>query len=97
MHDTRFAACVAGIAHEPKFGFRPGFVNIPCGAYRCADVVATLNEHRGNVFDYVQVPDDLVIGIKESAIDEIVAFDTGEGHRERIGIDVAVPFWIGPQ
>lgn len=96
VHDTRLAARMTGITNQPEVRFRPGSVNIPGGPCWSAHVVSTLNQHGRNMSDLAQVPDDLVVVIKEAAIDKIMAFDTGEGRGKLIGIDIGMPVWIGP-
>ena len=68
-------------------------MQIPGRAHRADHVVAALHDHRRNTLETVGVGQQLIVAIEESAIDEVVAFDAGEGQRKQIccrGLDMAL-------
>ena len=97
MHDSRFQARVACITNQSEIGLGPFFVNVPGGAHGCAYVVTALNHYAGDVFDLVHVPNDLIIRIKETTVDEKVALYARKRQGVLIGIKVDVPIGIRPQ
>src|ERR1700753_2113668 len=87
---------VTGIPHEPELRLRPGAMQIPSAGRRTDDVVSALNYRRRNIADARHIIDQLAFAAQDTAIDEIMAFDPGDGQREMIlapfldVVDVAV-------
>lgn len=67
---------VPRILDDLEVSFRPHLLQLPGIDKRCADIIAAMDDHAGNVSDPVDVAQKLVIGIEETAILEIVAFNT---------------------
>jgi hypothetical protein len=74
-----------------------GFVEL-VGAFGGADyVVAALDYHCGDVLDAGHVLEELVVFLEEAAIDEVVAFDSGEGFGEGLVAGALDELRVGDQ
>src|SRR5690606_11367130 len=61
---------------------RPRLVQVPRVLQRADHVVAAVHDHAGDVGDAVRVAQQLVLDLEESAVDEVVVLDPGEGQGE---------------
>ena len=59
-------------------------MQVPGGDGGCADVVAALDDHARNLLQLVGVTQQLVVGVEETGIDEIMVLDAREGEREML-------------
>ena len=71
---------VAGIRHDVKLGLGPGLGQGPGRRQRRHHIIAAVNDDTRNVLQlFCALFQQPVVAGKETAIDEIVAFDPGEG------------------
>ena len=63
---------MARIFDDHEFRFRPRAIQIPGGASRAHDVVATLDDYRRNVPDPIHAAEQLVFGLEEPAVGFVV-------------------------
>ncbi len=82
--DSRFRGRMARIGNDLEGGFRPGPVQGPGSFHGGHHVVAALNDHAGNVSEPGSVSQQLVIPVKETLVDEVVALDAGKGQGKGI-------------
>src|ERR1700722_19060191 len=76
--DRRLEGGVAGVRRDAQVSFRPGAMQVPGAAHWAHDIVATLNYHRRDMANRFDVAQQLAVAVHESAIDEVVRFDSGE-------------------
>ena len=95
--DSRFRGRMARIGDDFEGGFRPGPMQGPGGFHGCHHIVAALNDHAGNGPELGSVSQQLVVPVKEAPVDEVVAFDAGEGQGKGIPAEFADELGIGAQ
>ncbi|MCY1464166.1 hypothetical protein D9M71_821590 [compost metagenome] len=69
---------MASVTDDLQFAVRPSLVQLPGVIQRANHVIATMDDHAGQMSDFVHVANQL-IGFKEGIVGEVVAFDTSDG------------------
>jgi len=80
--DASLGSTMPGITNNTEVGFWPRAVQVPGAAHGAGHVVAALHNHRGDVADTVEVPQELAFVLEEAAVEEVMALDAR--HRERV-------------
>jgi len=88
---------VAAIGSHNQLGFGPGAVEGPGAFHGTDDVVAALHDHAGDLTDARGVAQELVVGFKETFVDEAVRFGAGEGEGELVLFVVAGEIGVGEE
>ena len=73
--DTGLGRGVAGVRDDIQRCFGPGAVQIPGVHDRTNDVVATVNDYRWNVSNTIDVVEQVVVGLEETVIDEVMTLN----------------------
>jgi hypothetical protein len=81
MHDAGLGHGVASVGDDAQARFRPRAGKVVGGLDRRHHVVAAMHDHAGNRAQTVRILDQLIVGVEEAAIDEIVALDARKGER----------------
>ena len=67
---------------DHQLRLRPGLVQVPRIGDRADHVVAPVHDHAGDVGDAVGIAQQLVVGIEEPLVDEVMVLDARESQRE---------------
>ena len=78
-----------------KLRLGPGLVQVPGGHRRGHHVIAALDDDAGDGLQPVGVGQQLAVLLEEAAVDEVVAFDAGEGEGEVFLAEIADPLLSG--
>ncbi len=57
----------------------------------------SMHDYAGDVAQAVGIAQELIVAVEKATIGNVVAFDPGEGEREVIRRDVALPVDVGKQ
>ena len=81
LEDAGLAECMASHRCDPEFRFRPGLMQLVRGDCGSGDVIATLNDDRGNSGQPIDVGDQLTFS-EPAAVEEVVVLDAREGQAQ---------------
>ena len=70
---------VTSIDHKLKLSLGPDLVQIPGRGSRADNVITTLDNGGRNMTDLVHVLQDVSIGLEETLVEEVMAFNAGKG------------------
>ena len=79
MHDAGFGHGVSGSATMRKSASGQARARSTGGLRRRHHIVAAMHDHAGNVPEAVRGADQLIVGVEEAAVHEVMAFDAREG------------------
>jgi len=97
VHDAGLGHGVTGIGDDAQGRFRPSAGEIVGDLDRRHHVVTAMHDHAGDVPQPMRVGNQLIVGMEEAAIDEVVALDAGEGQRVVVFGEAAYPLGVGKQ
>src|SRR5690606_40764167 len=80
---------MAGIRYDAQIGSWPGLLQVPSILERCHYIVAAVHDPSRDAGKPVRVRDELAVAREKTAVDEVVAFDAGEGDRIIVGAEIA--------
>jgi hypothetical protein len=83
------------ISYYDQLGFGPSSMQIPGGFHWANDIVSALYDHRWNVTNSIDIPQELIIHLKKSAIDKVVAFNPSKGLGKMIFAKASGPEGVG--
>src|SRR5215470_5134661 len=69
------------IAYDNKLSFRPGAMELPRAHQRADYVVPPLNDHGRNVANLVNVFEQVIVGLEERIVYEVMRFDARKRKR----------------
>src|ERR1051325_2728834 len=82
VDDAGFSDRVAGIGNDVELRLRPGAMQIPGAADWTNNIISSLNNYSGNVPDRINVFNQIVIAVKESAVGEVMTLNACKGKGE---------------
>src|SRR5215510_14747546 len=72
---------MARVRDDDKLRLRPGAMELPRAHHRADYVVPPLNDHGGNVAYLVDTFEQVIVGLEECVVREIMHFNAGERKR----------------
>src|SRR5271169_1870210 len=81
---ARLECRMAGIRHDAQVRFGPRAVQVPGAGRGAYDIVAPLNDGRGNMPNPRHIVDQLALAAQETAIHEVMALDSRNRQRKLI-------------
>ncbi len=88
MERSRFERRVPCVRDDGELRLGPRAMQRPRALHRADDVVASLDDHRGDVANRIDVVEELRFLLEEALVDEVVRFDARE--RERVVVLVVL-------
>src|ERR1044072_4519200 len=79
IRDPRLRRCVSRVGNYFERRFRPRAMQVPRVQYRANNIVTTVDDHRRNMTNAIDVFDQVVVCLEEAVVDEIMTLDPREG------------------